>query len=148
MRRSLSFFCAIFMSLFAVSEASFADTTKPDTYGFRAADVKPGTATTVLQILQKAESTRSISTALADLKDIPSITRWRGSTKGDVVRIYSFHHTSGDNPRHVNIKPDEVARELHIAEQFRDLIKVANGLTATLSGGTEEIAVTHTDYVL
>lgn len=114
--------------------------TSAETYSFRA---DPN----VLGILQTAESSGNVTQAIDALKQIPSLSRWRGATRGDVVIIYSIHHTSSSKPRHVTVIPKEKARSLHIATQVGDLLKVV-GRIHSLAGGAEQIAISKAEYQL
>jgi len=87
---------------------------------------------------------------LKQLAKATSQTRWVNAAPGHIVIVYSFFR--GDSTAIARVKVDEKARELLVAEQFRDVLKVAQNLAGgqqtERAGEPLPIQLSLTPYVL
>jgi hypothetical protein len=113
---------------------------KPDTYAFA-----KGARSKLDQAYDKPGDRESI---IKSLGDMASETRWVGAKKGAVAWVYTFFR--GDGTTTVRVKFDEAPRELLVAQQFREVLKIAQNVRGGVQTepAVQPIQMSRAQYIL
>lgn len=135
----------------AAKQAAEETQIKPIVHGFDVNSPDWTTADTggkalIAKAVNHPETREDVVKALAKL---PSTTRWVDAGPGQLVVVYSFYRSNTGEI--VRVKVDENEREPLVAQQLRDVLKVAQNVSGglqTTEATTPPIQISQTPYTL